>query len=284
MAGNYMNAPASRLAYDRDGSIGAYISVSGILDPLTASELRSINSEAETGVAFASQNRAAIIFPAPVDIAAIFLATSATTTWTVETSKDTTTGLDGTWTQHATGLTMNQDVKPNYRIESRLIATTPGSPSTGVRGVRVTTTANTTAVLRALHIYADISGLATTDRLAFWHPTLNAEVPPSYFDWGDVPRGSSADKSFRIKNMSGDLTANDITVFVEAITAGTPSVAGMHSISVNGGATFLNSGDIAELSPGEISDVLIVRRVVPLNAQVSVWSARLAADVTSWTA
>jgi len=286
MAGNYMDAPATRIAYDRDGSIGAFFSASGVLDQLTASELRALNSEAETGVALASQSRVAIVFPAPMDIAAVFFATnlnSSTALWSLETSKDTTTGIDGTWTTHQSGLQLLKDVKPNYRIFSQLLLTIPGSDSQGIRGVRMSNTSQLTSTIRAFHIYADVSALATIDRLAFWHPTLDEEMEPAYLDWGNVPRGSSADRSFRIKNMSADLTANDVVVYTEALTPGTPSVAGMHTISDNGGSTFLNSITVPEILPGEISDELIVRRVVPTNAQVSVWSARIAADVTNWS-
>ncbi len=284
MAGNYMDAPATRLSYDRDGSIGAFFTSAGVLDQLTAGELRTINSEAETGVVMASQSRVAIVFPAPMDVAAVFFSTSAASpTWSLETSVDTTTGIDGTWITHQTLVNSLKDVKPNYRIISQLLMTIPGTPSQNVRGVRLSASSAASSSIRALHIYADVSTLATTDRLAFWHPTLDEELEPNYFDWGNVPRGSSADKSFRIKNVSSDLTANDVTIYMEALTPGVPSVAGMHTISENGGATFLSSVTLTELLPGDLSSVLIVRRTVPLNAQVSVWSARIAADVANWT-
>lgn len=284
MAGNYMDAPASRVAYDRDGSIGVFISNTGLLAQLSAANLRTLNGEAETGVAMSSQRRVAIIFPAPRDIAAVFFATNTNSrTWTLETSVDTTTGIDGTWITHQTGMQRSSDVKPNYRIYDNLSLTTPGDPSQSIRGVRLTATADNTDTIRALHIYADMASAATLDRLAFWDPVSDVEVSPAHFDWGNVPRGSSADRSFRIKNMSEDLTAEDIAVFFEALTPGSPSVAAMHTISDNGGSTFLTNISIAELAPEEISDVLIVRRVVPTNAQVSVWSARIAADVTTWT-
>lgn len=287
MAGNYMDAPASRLAYDRDGSVVSVSTIGGIVQLLTSAESRALNGETESGFSASdSMYRVAVVFPYPTDIDGVFFTSSANNvTWQLQTSKDTTTGIDGTWVSHGAAQTRVMDVKPNYRIASQLMMTTAGVDSTGVRGVRLVanTSWGSSVRLKALHIYADISAAATTDRLAFWHPTLDVEVPPAYFDWGNVPRGTSQDRAFRIKNVSADLKANNVSVYTEALTPGAPSVAGMHTISANGGSTFLTSATLAQLLPGAISSPLILRRVVPTNAQVSVWSARIAADVANWT-
>lgn len=282
MAGNYMDDPALRVSYDRDGSIGAFFTSAGLMEQLTATELRTLNGEAETGVALASQSTVAIIFPAPMDIVAVFFATNTSNTFILETSTDTTTGIDGTWIAHTAAVNALRDVKPNYRVLSQLYTTLPGAPSEAIRGVRMRG-GDQSSTVKAFHIYADYASTATPDRLAFWHPTLDQELPPAYLDWGNVPRSSSADKSFRIKNLSGDLTASDIGVYMDALTPGSPSVTGMHTLSDNGGSTFLSTLSIAELLPGAISSELIVRRTVPSNAPVSVWSARVAADVTTWS-
>lgn len=285
MAGNYMDAPASRLAYDRDGSIGVIITATGTITALTGTQLQALNNESETGVGFSSRNRLALIFSYPVDIESIFLALdSSAVTWTIETSKDTTTGLDGTWTtQVAAGPNYLKDVKPNYRILAQLTSMLASTVSDEIRGLRISTPSNSTASVRALHVYGDFSPTATEERVAFWEPVTDQEVGPAHFDWGNVPRGSSADKTFRIKNLSDTLTANDIELYVEALTAGTPSVGSMFVFSDNGGATFLSSLSLGDLLPGAISPVITIRRVVPPNAQISVWSARIAADVTQWT-
>ena len=48
MAGNYMDAPATRLAYDKDGAIGISASTAGVLTQLSAADLQMTNSETET--------------------------------------------------------------------------------------------------------------------------------------------------------------------------------------------------------------------------------------------
>lgn len=286
MAGSYMNAPAMRQAYDRDGSVGMSVTSAGVLSPIPAAGLQAMNGESEAAYTLPVASRSlAIVFPIPLDLRAVFLALGNTVSVRIETSRDTTTGIDGTWSTQFEGATYNRTVVPNYRQASQLNTFPAVSANLGVRGIRLTDTsgaANVTSV-RAIHIYGDPSSTATPDRVVAWHPTLNEPVSPSYFDWGDVARSSSADRKFRIKNLSPTLTAEDIDVYVEALTPGVPSVAGMHTLSDNNGASFFPGLVLPDLSPGAISDVLTLRRVIPSNAQVSVWSARVAADVGEWT-
>ena len=279
-----MDAPSDRVAWDRDGSVLSFTSAAGAVFGQNATAMQAVNNEAQAGVFMGDTRTVAIVFPIPLDCTAIFFAVSgATQTWTIETSKDTTNGYDGTWDSHSlTGLNAFRDVKPNYRILSQLYALSSGPVSGDLRGIRARATANHNLEVRAFHVYGTPSSLSTNERLVFWHPTSNTKLPPYWFDWGDVPRSSSADKSFRIKNLSTDFIANDIDLYPEALTPGSPAVDDMHTISGDGGSTFLASQNIASLDPGEISDVFVLRRTVPSNAQLSVWSARLAADVQEW--
>ena len=284
MAGNYMDAPATRLAYDRDGAIGISASTAGVLTQLSAADLQMTNSETETVFSPPAATRSiAIVFPIPIDLRAVFLALGNTVAVEIATSKDTTTGLDGTWSTQIASATYDRAVAPNYRMTSQLTMFAAVSANLEVRGVRITgATANITA-LRAFHIYGDPASSATPDRIVAWHPTLNQQISPAYFDWGNVARSSSADRKFRLKNLSNNLSAADVDVYIEALTPGVPSVAGMHTLSDNDGASFLPGLVIPLLGPGEVSGQITLRRVVPSNAQVSVWSARVAADVGEWT-
>lgn len=291
MAGNYMDAPNDRIAWDRDGSILTFISMGSVVTAQNATIRRALNDETEDVVVALNTTNdvkgVAVVFPLPMDCSAVFIAASDTNPTigiTVETSKDTTNGLDGTWSsQFLINMNITQAVKPNYRMLNRLFMLQPNSSSSDLRGVRfVSPTSRLMTNLYAFHIYGQPSPTATKDRLALWHPTLDIKLPPTWLDWGNVPRSSSEDRAFRIKNLSETLTAADIDVYTEALTPGSPSVAGMHVLSENGGATFLNALNLGGLAPGEITDQLIVRRVVPANAQVSTWSARLAADVNVW--
>lgn len=285
MAGNYMDAPGNRLAYDRDGTVGVWATAAGVVTQLTSGQLQAMNSEAEASVPITGMNRVALVFPTPVDIRAVFLALDSGS-WLWETSVDTTTGLDGTWVTQSPVLTgLNNAVKPNYRIQANLKYPTSTPQAANVRGIRIRFSSTTVVAnnpVRVFHIYADLASGATSQRIAFWMPSTNVPVSPTHFDWGNAPRATTDDKTFRIKNLSSTLTANDIELYVEALTPGTPVVSGMHTLSIDDGATFQTVQAIATLAPGEVSDVIILRRVVPSNAQVSVWSARISADVSEW--
>lgn len=283
MAGNYMDAPNDRIAWDRDGSVLTTITIGGIVNTQSASVRRVINAEGSVGASMGNTLRVAVVFPAPMDCTAVFFSYSTSALWTVETSKDTTNGLDGAWdTQYLTDLNAFKDVTPNYRLASQLYTLQDNSSSSDLRGIRLSSTTTQNSNIRALHIYGTPSSIATKDRLAFWHPTSDVRLSPAYFDWGNVPRSSSADKSFRIKNLSTNLYAGDIDVYVESLTAVIPGVDNMHTLSADGGVTFLTGQTLVGLNPGASSEVLTVRRTIPADAQVSVWSARIAADVNNW--
>lgn len=285
MTGNYMSAPNDRVAWDRDGSVLVMVADNGSATAQSASLRRIVNGE--SGVGIPSSRSVAILFPVPMDATAAFFAQQKNHnyyTWSVSTSKDSTNGVDGTWDLQIATIDSRRDVSPDYRILGKMIMLQANSMSTGIRAIKFTNIVSDPYIypITALHIYATPSVSATKDRLAIWHPTSNVKASPDQFDWGEAPRSSSADRTFRIKNLSSSLTAKDISVYIEELTAAPLSVAGMHTLSDNGGSTFLAGLAIPTLAPGSISPVLTLRRVVPANASVSVWSARLAADVTSW--
>lgn len=281
-----MNAPDHRLAYDRDGTVMVTYTAGSVVTTRTQAETALVNADDNTGFTLPTGTVGlGLIFPIPMDLTAMFIAISnSSNPVTVQVSPDSTNGIDGTWYGVSlAGLARVRNTLPNYRDASQ-IDYPAGAATLGVRAVRLTWPSSVYGyVLYSWHLYASPSASATKDRLAIWHPTLDERVSPTYFDWGNVPRSTSQDLSFRIKNLSTDLTANTISVYTEALSPGTPSVAGMHTISQTGGSSFLPSISIPSLAPGAISPVYILRRVVPTNAQLSVWSARLAADVTSWT-
>lgn len=291
MAGNYMDAPSDRIAWDRDGSVAVLLR-GGDTTLVPVSDRRLLNDEDETSISLTDQN-IAVIFPIPMDLVSVFFAATLSRndyTWRIETSKDTTNGLDGTWsTQFQTGFTADRNVKPDYRMADEQLTLQDNSPSSDLRGIRFMVTPATgsattwTSTVKALHLYGVPAQTATKDRLAFWDPVLDVKLPPYYFDWGNVPRSTSADRVFRLKNLSTNRNATDIDLYAEALTPGNPTVDGMHTFSLDG-VSFLTGLVLPALAPGEISPPITVRRTVPSNAQVSVWSARIAADVNLWEA
>lgn len=298
MVGFYMDAPSHRLAWDRDGSLCTTFTSSGNILVLDATTKRNLNSE--TPAAYGMKNSrdyVAIVFPMPYDCSAVFIALASNNAnyrvnATIQTSKDTTNGFDGTWTTHTTTLFPFTPTKPNYRQASDIFNLIPGAISSGLRGIRFRAGLvwnvpgdqyQGEPAVSSFHVYGTPSNSAPKSRLSFRLAGSDTEIPPTFFDWGNVPRSSSADRTFRLKNLSDTMTAEDISLYMEALTPGTPSVAGMHTLSVDGGATFGSLVSVSDLAPGELSSPIILRRTIPDNAMLSVWSARVAADVGLWS-
>jgi len=176
------------------------------------------------------------------------------------------TALAGTGTRHVKGLRIN------YHVTNTPPA--PGQAEWGAYFAGLTT-----------HIYGGPDNFGDEDRLAMWRPDLDVETPAGWFDYGDTPLSSSADKSFRIKNVSGSLTATSIVIrtspsFTDSPT--NPHPSGMFLYSMDNKVTWSSSLTIAALSPGSTSGVLWVRRTIPANAPLSNWAPRILADVGTW--
>jgi hypothetical protein len=283
MAGNYPDAPSWRMAYDRDGTQVYIINSSNVITQQTSGTILSLNDDGDTQVAIQSTNATnslVFIFPELRDLDGfLHMGSGGPSSITVSVSADTTNGLDGTWTTIGTAQPIGGAVKPLYRT-SIVSTTVLAIRAFKIRGV---TGASNTWSVSAVHLYGEPVPGANPNRLELWHPTLDEKLPPAYFDWGDVPRSSSADRTFRVKNLSGSMTAGSVRVAMESLTDTTPSVVAQHTLSYNGG-TFLAQVNIGDLAAGAISGPLTLRRVTPSNAVLSLWSFRVFAESsTVWT-
>jgi hypothetical protein len=282
MAGNYPDVPGPRLAYDRDGSIGFVINNANIVTELSSYELQALNDEDNDGAYIPyGGGYLGIIFPELRDIVGYFIA-GGNVLGEIQTSPDTTTGLDGTWTTVVPTPVQYNPVSPNYRTN---IAAVTWS---GIKAIRWAGGEwNHDAIYYAAHFYGSIVSGETPDRLRLWHPTLDQPlddqaVSPdgAYFDWGNAPQNTSQDRDFRVKNNSASLTANTIVISTEALT---PATIPETRIVSKDGVTFGATATITSLAPGAISAVCTLRRDTPSNATLSIWAARIVAQAASWT-
>jgi hypothetical protein len=269
------------MALDKDGSIIVHIDAGNVIDQLSGDVVNSLNNESDDGIAYFQNvnERFCVLFPEKRDVAGIFVAyTGDAIPSTLMTSVDTTTGIDGTWVLLASsGWAYSGPTIPNYRTAIYSVA------APGIRGIRWAHSEgyDTPGYIRTWHLYGVIHAGENPDRLALWHPTLDEQAPAAYFDWGDVPRDSTADRTFRVKNLSSTLTASTITGSTDAMTDTTPTVVGQHMLSTDG-TTFTSTITIPDLAPGAISGVLTLRRTTPSDAVLSVWDLRLSAVAASW--
>lgn len=291
MAGNYPDVPGHRFVIDRDGTQGYLVDPSSVITQLTPTNMQEINNESMTGYVVSIANGEwflGLFFPEPRTIAGAYYYVSRSSfplsdTVYIETSEDTTNFIDGTWDLALTldmGTTGISDgtVVPDYRELIQPLAVS------NVKAIRFRNSGGGlgSTEIHAAHVYGSIPTSGSPDRLVVWHPTLDEPVDGAYFDWGDSPRSSSEDRTFRVKNLSGSLTANNITVSFDALTDGSPSVAGMHLVS-DDGVNFAATESILSIGPGVISSVLTMRRVLPSNAPLGLWAPRVHAVADSWS-
>lgn len=296
MTSSYPAIAARRMALDTDGS--RLFTVAGTTRTELDGALLTVNDEASDDLGPTTDvGYYLLAFPELRDVDGLYLGVMQQdpADWvdvTVEGSVDTTTGLDGTWTEMFASNRVQQGAVTgwwghtaagDYRRYIRVIP-----PVEGLRALRVVMTPQTPGTsawrLVAMHVFGEVSAHSThTDRLRFWHPTDDVPLPAGYFDWGNVPFGSTADATFRIKNVSASTRADTITVSTDALTDATPSVAAQHLLSYAASA-YAASVVVPSLAPGALSKLVTLRRVTPSTAQGGPWALRVHARATSWTA
>jgi hypothetical protein len=291
MAGSYPDIPAPRLAYDRDGSVAFYVNASSIVSTLSLAETQALQDEGQATTYTVGYNggvtqHVGVMFPQLMDISGVHLLAYPTVgspaSPQLRYSTDTTNGFDGTWNNSVTIAlgTSGTAVTPAYRNSISALSLT------GVKAVRfaIPTSAigNPSIVLRTMHFYGQPS--AASDRLEFWHPTLDQPLSqtPAHFDWGDRPRSTTVNKQVRVKNLSATLTAGSITVGMEALTDSSPTFVGQHTFSYNGGA-YGATCSISSLAPNTISEIVDVEQALTGTASLSLWAQRIYANAGTWS-
>lgn len=282
MAGNYPDPPAPRMAYDTDGTQLFRVAASGTGTPTGATPTQTTDSNRESGSGPGNwvQDYSCFIFPQLRDLAGIWAlgingGSPSGTQFTAQVSSDTTNGVDGTWVTYIASFTVAQNYKPSFRTSIAL------ATATGVKAVRVRcTNAGNQSLL--VHLYGTIP--AASDRIEFWHPTLDQPLTslPAHLDWGNRPRSTNETRQFRIKNLSGVATANTITVGLEALTDASPTYVSQHQFSYNGGP-FGATATIPSLAPNTVSAIIDIQQNISATAALGLWSQRAYANVGSWS-
>lgn len=291
MAGNYPDVPGPRMAYHLDGTIGFTTEDVNWGSPpsqYSSAQMLSWNNEATTSSLGQLQNGAqrgyGVIFPQLRDLSGIMIAAEhrSANLRALQWSADSTNGIDGIWT---TVFGNHPAVTPPSKVAYREQIT--ALDLTGVKALRWAASVGSGGIPlyrpAALHLYGRISAGQTVDRLRLWHPTLDEEVDGAYFDWGDVARGSSGTRTFRVKNNSSTLTAVGITVGAEHPTDADPSLTDQIRLSTASSPTVEGQKDLGDLEPGEISELVTLHRDIDPEAQLSLWWSLISAEATSWS-
>lgn len=280
MAGSYPDVPSRRMAWDADGTVAFYGRQDGAdtLTEFTALQMAELNDEDNTGVNYGSNPPARFnwfLFPELRELDGFYASRNGNgaTLGAVHTSPDTTNGRDGVWTQQIASAEQAGTVPATYR--TAIISTAVSS----IRGVRLAQNSSGGQTLTAVHLYGEISAGQTPDRLLFIDDATGLEFTLP-IDYGNVPRGSSADRSIRLRNNSAAKTASTIQYTAEALYGNSGA---WYTATLPGGSTFQSTQQLASLAPATTSGIITLRRITPNAETLGLHAARLYANVDTWT-
>lgn len=288
MAGSYPDVPSRRMAWDDDGCVCTVQSLTTNDGELTGAVLEKtptdnvkLNSEADGQISGnnINGNGAAcitVIFPELREVDGVYASIATANNTEIRrilTSGNTTNGVDGTYTVQVANYT---DAYPSYPEKYRTGIVSLAVSN--VRAVRIERDIGTAQNWENVHVYGEIAALQTPDRLLFVDATSGLEFGLP-IDYGDVPRGSAEDRTFRLKNNSASLTAGSVQLTAEALYLGSGAW-----YTFNEGSGFQSTLPLAaSIGAGAQSPTITLRRITPDTAQLGLHAARIQVSAGSWT-
>jgi len=298
MAGSYPDAPGRKMNTYADGTIllggttksgGSPDILAGVLTDQTGTAAHLIfeDHKEDTNTTWGDNTAGGVwggifIFPELRDIDGTYILGNGFNTVGLLHSADTTNGLDGTWTLQSSVLdTVRRvpswvEVIPDYREG---IYEWSATSKRAVQFWYQNDSGLDSNYLREFHVYGEIASGETPDRLLFIDDDTGLEyaIPQ---DWGNRPRGAAADKDIRVKNNSGSLQANSITIGRGRTETGPPDASGWYTM--DNGSGFGSSVSITSLTAGS-EDTWTLRQILPTTAVPGLYETWISYDATSWT-
>lgn len=270
------------MAWDDDGTVagGVVTDFTSPIDEWSSSQKTEANDEDDNIARDYGNNSPSkyvlVVYPELREVDGIFYVYGeASPPSTVDTSGDTTNGIDGSWTQRIADLPNFNIVAVNYRSGITSMAVS------NVRGLRVqiSNSGLTSAQqVKALHLYGTIAAGETPDRL-LWVDNATGSEFGLPIDYGDIPRGSAEDRQVKLRNNSGTLTASSVQVTAEA-----PYLGSGAWYTFSEGGAFQSTLPLASaIGAGADSPVITLRRIVPDAETLGLHAARAYASVGSWS-
>lgn len=290
MAGIYPDVPSRRHAYDVDGSVFLYLQKTsfsnaavGTLPPTAYAEnqtvLDSLQSEDmadSVNTGYVDSSWFTILFPEKREIDGIWFQhtnKSGGSMWSTY-SLNSTNGIGGTWTSLTYVGELGIPGADAYRqdITSKAVSNVKALMVAHYAG------AQDSQYCYGLHIYGTITPGETPDRLIFLDTLFGDAVFTKVLDYGDVPRGQTSSRTFKVKNNSSTKQANTVQVTAEDVYLGAGSWYTFSDDDVSYQATF----PVGNLGTGA-TKTLYIKQIVPDAAVPGPFAARIKANQASWT-
>ena len=289
--GFYADPPGRRMAYDEDGSLFLSMSETFVITQFNNATARISNGEEYTaivdtgGFGGGGGETYIIIFPELRDISHMYrniLGGVTSETTTIQTSINTTNGLDGDWVNGSAFIAYAEPTNPNFRDPVAL-------PNNYVKAIRFQTLNgsgfdNTDPC--QWHLYGTKSAGETPHRIDFCDVSGNELVIDH--DFGDQARNSeklwspsntwNQSTALYLKNRSTTKQATDVAVTHEVINGDMSTYLTLSKDNV----TYGSSANYSTINPQQIVGPIYVKHSPTLSATLGVKVARLQVVVGTW--
>lgn len=280
-AGSYADAPSRRVAWDADGTVLTWTVDNGTSVEISGANMTLLNDENGGALNGITTNNGlgywAHIFPELREFDGGFAAHGTgggSSISNVDTSGDTTNGVDGTWTNRIADIANHANTRPDYRTGITSVAV---SNVRGVRWRKASVSGGDDDEFATFHIYGEISAAETPDRLLWFDQVAGTEYALP-IDYGDIPRGSAEDVVTFLRNNSAALTASSVQVTAEDLFLGSGSW-----YTFDDGTGFSSTKALASsIANGADSPNITIRRITPDAAGLGLHAGRAYASVGSW--
>lgn len=281
----YPNLPGGYM-YDlgRDGSQVTLIngSTGALIQELNAGDMDELSNWQNTNKIYTTTDHASIVclFPQAREVTGIHAVCRRTgslgSTAYVETSSDTTDGLDGNWIQVGTFDNPNGDISDAVFRRDRLFTVGAGA----VVAVRLRSWTTYDSYFGSFMVW----GNTPVDGLNPWHATLDQ---PLSNDTGDLDRGDilitapPVTQQFRIKNSHPTSEAQSVVIAADA-TSDLGSLDEEITFSTDN-TNFQQSVTLTSIAANTISPIIYMKRGTPTDLAGTVRACTIRATATAWT-
>lgn len=284
MAGIYDDAPSRRMGFDADGTVGVWYKDGFAANNLSATQMAYLNDE--TGhdlvslpTSFADYTLA-LIFPQDRELDGVFA-----TAWkgqstnpalrAVDSSVNSTNGIDGTWVQQVANMPEFYDgdvyaAGTTYEKFRDNIQSMAVSITTAIR-LHLDIGSTSLNSFGSLHVYGTISPGETPDRILFLDAENSDAVFTKVLDYAEVPRGQTQTRTVKIKNNSSTKTINTLQMTAEDLYL---NAGGFYTFSLDDVSYQATLTTIGNLAPGG-TKLIYVKQVIPDGETLGLQTGRI---------
>lgn len=282
MAGSYPDPPDHRIPWDLDGTVGLWLDQAWIFKYELSQAMASLlNSQQGDRHSPNPDDRLGLIFPRLLDITGLMVHMETAGNLLVQWSPDTTNITDGTWNTLYDGPVPGPPGQLDPPDTTVLRTDIKNVAASGVRAIRLAIPGTQWFdQLRNLHIYGAPSAGQDQQDLQIVEQAVDERIDPVSLDLADVPRFTSRDIQFRVKNRS-NMDASNIVVSAEVLAGADTDLTTQHNLSLDG-ATFTPTVTIPALASGALSDVIVLRQSLDNTTDYGLQSGRIIATAGAW--